>query len=102
MDQIPVHEEWDHIVVPVSYHPDIRYRVFFGTVNWERVGGGERTAYCVFVQFGRTEDWHEAINQHEIALQMPAHIVEEDMERVLHAVDTLRERRRTASPSATA
>jgi hypothetical protein len=75
----PVYQEWDYRLVPSSHGPAIFYRVFFGAVNWSGVGGDERAAYTVLMQYG------EHINK-----QMPAHIVETDLPNVLSAIEQLR------------
>ncbi len=81
-----VYEEWSHTLVRASHGPDVFYRVFSGTVNW---GGGPsdmQRAIVVFMQYGATDDWKSAIARGEIALQMPAHIMLEDVAGLLQAV----------------
>lgn len=56
MSDIPIHDEWHCVLVQSSHGPNVFYRVSFGTVNWQRRGGGEAPAYVVFVQYGATED----------------------------------------------
>jgi hypothetical protein len=64
------------------------YRVFLGYVNWTRVRDAEEPAIVVFMQYGNTMDWETAKRQ-EIALQMPAHILTEDVEAVEIAIKQL-------------
>jgi hypothetical protein len=84
--QFNVHQEWDHILVACSYHSNFRYRVFFGTVNWSDTAEDLTPAYVVFVQQGDTI-WYDR----------PAHIMPEDLDSVVSALQELR-RRRIASP----
>jgi len=87
-----VHNEWDYRIVPSSHGPDTNYRVFLGDVDWH---GHTVVAYSVFVQYGNTPDWEEAKRRNEIWFQRPAHIVEEDLDRVLEALAELREQRQS-------
>jgi hypothetical protein len=89
--ELPVYQEWDRELVQTSYHPDFYYRIFFGTVDWER-NGDLRRAYTVFIQKGNSGDWDLA--KREIIFRMPAHILNEDLDKVMVALDVLR--RRTA------
>ena len=78
MEGLPVYEPWETRLVPSGHGPEIYYYVFLGTVNSERIGGGERVAITVLMQYDG------AINY-----QMPAHILEEDLPRVLTAINEL-------------
>jgi len=86
----PVYEEWASRLVP-SNHDQSRpvfYRVFWGTVNWDRSTTGMRPACTVFMQYGESTGWDEARQRGEVVLKMPAHILAEDFEAV---VDAMRE-----------
>ena len=88
-----VHEEWNSILVPSSHGANIFYRVFLGSVNWDKIGGGEKTAYTVLIQYGNSRNWEDAKKRREIDFTMPAHILEEDLDTVLNAIGSLRENR---------
>jgi len=89
-----VHEEWSFRLVPSTHGKDIFYRVFLGTVNWDRSSEGLKTAYTIFMQYGKTEDWNDAKMANEIDFKMPPHILEEDLGKVLAAIEDLKEKRK--------
>jgi hypothetical protein len=91
MSDLLVYEEWDREIVPSSHYPNVYYRVFFGTVDWER-NNDLRRAYTILMQRGNTADWNVAKSRGEIYFQMPAHILPDDLDRVLAALATLRGR----------
>jgi len=84
--QFNVHEEWDHILVQCSYHSDFKYRVFFGTVNWEDTADNLTPAYVVFIQHGDAI-WYDR----------PAHIMLQDLDSVVGALQELRNRSRAGA-----
>lgn len=84
-----VYEEWESEVLPMSGVPNTYYRVFRGTVNWDRQPDTMRTAVCVLIQHGNTPDWREAKRRNEIRFQMPAHVLLEDVPAVLAAIGRL-------------
>lgn len=90
MNQDPVYQEWDHRLVPASHAPGVYYRVFHGTVKWGPAADDLKTAVAVFIQYGKAEDWSEAIREGQLALRMPAHILDGDLPRVLHALSEVR------------
>jgi len=94
-NDLPVYQEWDHILIRTSYNPEFYYRVFFGGVDWER-DGDIRPAYTVFYQRGSTDAWQAAGlgGDMGIRLREPAHIMEEDLDQVIEALQTLRQHRR--------
>ena len=81
-----VYEEWKHTLIPASHGVGVFYRVFSGTVNWEGGSSDMQRAIVVFMQYGATEDWKDAIAKGEIALQLPAHILLQDVDGVFQAV----------------
>jgi hypothetical protein len=89
MNNEPVYKEVKSKLVPSS-HGDKKthYRVFLGYVNWTRARDAEKPAIVIFMQYGSTPDWEIAKRQ-EIALQMPAHILVEDLPSVLEAIRQL-------------
>jgi hypothetical protein len=86
-NDLPVYQEWDHVLIQTTYSPDVYYRVFLGTVDWER-NGNLRIAYTVFYQHGD----NPAFGGPHIVWREPAHIVPEDLDRVIDALQTLRQR----------
>lgn len=82
-----VYEEGEATLIPSGHGDEIHYRIFWGTVNW-----GERTnkAAVVFMQYGATRDWSKACALKEVAFHMPAHILAEDMAKVLEALGQYR------------
>lgn len=89
----PVYEEWAFEMIPAPGHgPDVHYRVFFGTVNWDRQPGTMKKAAVVFMQYGQTREWQLALASGEIALGMPAHVLREDVPTVTLALLTMHER----------
>lgn len=87
MSDIKVYEEWDYRLVPSSHGKDIFYRIFNGTVNWDHSIEGMKPAYTILMQYGRSEEWNQA--KKEIAWDMPAHVLEEDIDEVLKSVNEL-------------
>ena len=85
-----VYEEWDHELVESGHNSSgtVYYRVFKGTVNWEKKPGGMKPAIVVMMQYGDSEEWDEATD--EIAFDMPAHILDGDLPNVLAAIDSLK------------
>ncbi|CCH57699.1 hypothetical protein BN8_p06908 (plasmid) [Fibrisoma limi BUZ 3] len=84
----PVYEEWSHRLVQSGHGPNTYYRVFKGTVNWSKSPGGMKPAIIVFIQYGKTEQWEKARGK-EVALDLPAHILTEDLIYVLAAIQEL-------------
>lgn len=84
-----VYEEWESILVKSHHGTDIYYRVFNGTVNWNKTSEGMRPALTVLMQYGSTENWEEAKSRGEIDFSMPAHILSEDLSKVLKAIQSL-------------
>lgn len=84
-----MYEEWEFVLVPMTGARDTNYRVFSGTVNWDREPATLRRAVCVLIQYGSTEDWRAATGNREINFQMPAHILVEDLDAVRRAMDSL-------------
>ena len=93
MRDVPVYGEWAHTLVRSSHGicpsgSAIFYRISVGTVNWTGRGGEEKRACTVFMQYGDSADWNEA-SRDEIALKMPPHILNEDLDQVLRAIHDL-------------
>jgi hypothetical protein len=85
----PVYKEIKHKLVQSSHgDKNTHYRVFLGYVNWRKIKDAERPAIVIFMQYGNTPNWEEA-KKHEIALQMPAHILVEDLQAVMDAINQL-------------
>jgi hypothetical protein len=61
---------------------EITYNVWYGPVNWSRQPGHDRLAVVVRMRYDG-----------EISNQMPPHILEEDVDAVLAAINRLRGRR---------
>lgn len=76
-------------MVQSSHGPNINYRVFYGTVNWGRTAEGMQPAFVVFMQYGNKESWEEAKSAGEIDFKMLAHILNEDLSKVLQAISEL-------------
>ena len=89
---LPVYQEWDHILIQTSYHHDYYYRVFFGGVDWKR-NGDVNAAYTVFYQHGNNPAWGP-----HIVLREPAHIMPGDLDRIVGALQTLRQRHQDQNP----
>jgi hypothetical protein len=88
-----VYEERDSILVKGEHGgDDTCYRIFYGTVNWERTSGGKGTAFTVLMQYGTTREWSKAKKKGEISFDMPAHILENDLAAVLEALQELADR----------
>lgn len=87
-----VHEEWDCILVESNHGQEVNYRVFYGTVNWNKSAGGMRPAVTILMQYGSTSDWADAKSEGEIDFTMPAHILREDLQSVLEAIRDLAEK----------
>ena len=83
----PVYEEWHHRLVQSGHGPDTYYRIFKGTVNWAKSPGGMLPAITVLIQYGNATDWAAA--RREIAFDMPAHILTDDLPAVLTAINEL-------------
>jgi hypothetical protein len=79
MSDIRVHEEWFFELIESNHGPTIYYRVFYGTVNWRKVAGEERKSVVVVMQYGDQIEW-----------QMPAHLLEEDIDNVLRSIERVR------------
>jgi hypothetical protein len=47
-----------------------------------------KPAIVVFIQYGKTEEWAKARSK-EVAFDIPAHILEEDLTNVLAAIQEL-------------
>ncbi len=84
-----VYEELASVLVPMTGVEGVHYRVFVGTVNWERTPSGARDAACVLIQHGATREWSEAKSNREIRFQMPAHVLKEDIAAVTAALADL-------------
>ncbi len=82
-----VYEEYDRILVPSSHGANINYRIFNGTVNWDKSSHGMKRAVTVLMQYGNSLDWNNAVK--ELDFKMPAHILVEDLENVLLAINTI-------------
>jgi len=78
MDE-PVYQEWRFEDIPSSHGNGIAYHVFFGTVNWTKIAGDERTAFVVLMKYDG-----------KLAYGLPAHIIEDDAPAVFAAVERLR------------
>jgi hypothetical protein len=78
----PVYQEWASREVSSSHGGETSYYVFLGTVNWTGQSGDEQVAYVVLMRYGN-----------QINYQLPAHILEQDLDRVLGAIRELREER---------
>lgn len=87
-----VHEEWDYILVDSNHGQEVYYRVFYGTVNWDKSAGAIQPAVTVLMQYGSTLDWADAKSEGEIDFTMPAHILREDLSNVLEAIRSLAEK----------
>ncbi|MFC5413159.1 hypothetical protein ACFPMF_27810 [Larkinella bovis] len=85
----PVYEEWSHKLIKSGHGPNTYYRIFKGTVNWAKSPGGMLRATTVLIQYGDEQDWKAAFK--EIAFNMPAHILDNDLPAVLKAIDSLNE-----------
>ena len=81
-----VYEEWGSELIPSSHGENINYRVFHGTVNWAKTADGMMPALVVFIQYGSETDWSKALQQREISLNMPAHILDMDLDNVVPAL----------------
>ena len=94
METTLVHEEWPGMVelVPSTGHGGKSYRVSYGTVSWTRTPEDMRRALIVFMQRGDTENFEEAKSLHEIQWDVPAHILEEDLDAVMAAMRRVRGR----------
>jgi hypothetical protein len=73
----PVYDDWFIRHVPSGHGDGINYYATFGTVNWTRQAGAERGAVVVRMEYPGTG----------VAFQMPAHILDEDLPRVLAAIE---------------
>jgi hypothetical protein len=76
-----LYEEWDCELV-ISSHSNskkIYYRIFWGTVNWDRSTEGMEVALTTLIQNGNTADFKLAKKNNEINFQMPAHILKNDI-----------------------
>lgn len=82
-----VYESWDQRLVRALGHgPSVHYRIFIGTVNWDRTPDTLQRAIVVFMQYGSEADWTEANRLGEISFKMPAHVLLEDVSAVTSAV----------------
>lgn len=89
--------EWDHELVPSSYgelHGKKRYyRVSYGTSYWHTSDPNHMHKTCtVFAQFGDNSDFNQAKSRNEIKDKYPCHILSEDINDVLKAIDKLHKR----------
>lgn len=82
-----VYEEYESLLVPSNHGADINYRIFSGTVNWDKSPAGMKRAITVLMQYGNSIDWNNAVK--ELDFKMPAHILVEDLENVLLAISTI-------------
>ena len=78
-DTMPVHTLLACREIPSSHGEEIFYYVFVGYVNWDGRGGSERLAFAVFMKYGG-----------KVHYQMPAHILNEDLDSVTEALQNLR------------
>lgn len=93
--QNKVFEEWNHILVQSSYGElngkKRYYRVCLGSVTWRESDPGQIHKACFpVVQFGETRDYNEAMRNREIKLDYPCHILMDDLEKVMVAMDELK------------
>jgi hypothetical protein len=101
MDKVgEVYKEKKHELVKSSHGDGINYRIFYGDVNWTGDPDNDIRAFVVFVQYGNEPNWETALQKtasgrKQIALKMPAHILEEDFDIVASACMRLRHRVRT-------
>jgi len=78
-DALPVHTPLAYREIPSSHGAEILYYVFAGYVNWNGRGGSERLAFAVFMEYGG-----------KVHYQMAAHIMNEDFNAVMEALQELR------------
>lgn len=78
-DALPVHTLLAYREIPSSHGEGILYYVFAGYVNWNARGGSERLALAVFMEYGG-----------KVHYQMAAHIMNEDFDAVMEALQELR------------
>lgn len=90
-----VFKEWGYELIPSSYgelNGEKRYyRVVIGSVTWHTSDPGAIHKACFpIVQFGDERDYEKALDKGAIKLNYPCHILEEDMDAVMEAMNALR------------
>ncbi len=87
-----VYQEWESRLIPARGHGNgVHYRVFFGTVNWDGEPDSISRAFVIFMQYGGERTWHEAVRLKQIAWCKPVHVIEEELDAVLQAINELRQ-----------
>jgi len=94
LEDLLVHEEIDSILVPSSHSGDgsICYRIFFGTINWEKKIDTKHKAIVIFMQDGNEENWDQAKIKKQIRFRQHPHILVEDFEKVKVAINQIAEK----------
>jgi hypothetical protein len=83
--------EEDHRLVLSGHGNNIYYRVYKGTVRWSDTSD-PLSAIAVLMQHGNTEDWTEAKRNGEIKFRKTAHILIQDLTKVLDAINELKDK----------
>ncbi|MCZ0871259.1 hypothetical protein [Peribacillus sp. AS_2] len=91
----PLYQEWGNKLIPSSFG-EIKgkkryYRVYYGTVHWHSSDPDHIHRACVvFVQYGTNPDFEQARKRGEIKDKYPCHILDQDLDLVMGAMNELR------------